>query len=104
MKYKFLYGEDIKKDLKDKGWTSIAMWTGKKKDSIYAGDVPKEIFEGGEDVVANYIKNGSAYELMLKHDAERLGKKGGDATLKKYGKKKMTEWGKRGGRPKKNAS
>lgn len=30
-----------------------------------------------------------------------LGRKGGKATLKKYGKKQLREWGKRGGRPRK---
>jgi general stress protein YciG len=32
--------------------------------------------------------------------ASMLGKMGGMATLKKHGKDKMTEWGKKGGRPK----
>ena len=33
--------------------------------------------------------------------AQELGRRGGMATLKKHGKKKMTEWGKTGGRPRK---
>lgn len=32
--------------------------------------------------------------------AKELGKLGGQATLKKYGKETMKEWGKKGGRPK----
>lgn len=39
---------------------------------------------------------------MNKH-AQELGKLGGASTLKKYGKDKMKEWGKRGGRPKSKA-
>lgn len=34
--------------------------------------------------------------------AATLGRQGGNATLKKYGKRKMREWGKKGGRPKKD--
>ncbi len=30
---------------------------------------------------------------------EEAGRRGGQATLKKYGKRKMREWGKLGGRP-----
>jgi len=33
-----------------------------------------------------------------------LGKKGGQATLRKYGKKQMQAWGKKGGRPRKDKS
>jgi len=32
---------------------------------------------------------------------KKIGRKGGNATLKKFGRETMTEWGKRGGRPKK---
>lgn len=38
---------------------------------------------------------------MSNENAIALGKLGGLATLKKYGKEKMKEWGKQGGRPKK---
>lgn len=37
---------------------------------------------------------------MIAQSSE-IARKGGEATLKKYGEKKMREWGKRGGRPKK---
>ena len=33
-------------------------------------------------------------------NAKKLGKKGGEATLKEHGKEKMKEWGRKGGRPK----
>ena len=36
---------------------------------------------------------------MTNQHAKVLGKLGGQATLKKYGKKQLKEWGKRGGRP-----
>lgn len=36
----------------------------------------------------------------IKDFAKKLGRRGGETTLKRYGKEKMTEWGKRGGRPK----
>lgn len=32
--------------------------------------------------------------------ASKLGKLGGDARAKKYSKEKLSEWGKKGGRPK----
>jgi general stress protein YciG len=32
---------------------------------------------------------------------QMMGRKGGRATVSKYGKKKMREWGKLGGRPRK---
>lgn len=35
--------------------------------------------------------------------ASILGSMGGNSTLKRYGKEKMTEWGKKGGRPKSKA-
>ena len=38
---------------------------------------------------------------MTNKHAQELGKLGGQATLRKYGKKIMTEWGKKGGRPRK---
>jgi hypothetical protein len=38
----------------------------------------------------------------LRKYLKQLGAKGGRTTLKKYGKRTMTEWGKRGGRPRKN--
>jgi len=37
---------------------------------------------------------------MKNPNAQALGKLGGVATLNKYGKDKMKEWGKTGGRPK----
>ena len=39
---------------------------------------------------------------MTNSHAKALGKLGGQATLKKYGKAKLKEWGLKGGRPKKN--
>jgi len=38
----------------------------------------------------------------LRKYLKSLGRKGGQATLKKHGKKQMTEWGKLGGRPRKD--
>ena len=37
----------------------------------------------------------------MNKSAQKLGKLGGQATLKKHGKEQMKEWGKLGGRPKK---
>ena len=42
-------------------------------------------------------------EALRKH-LKSLGRKGGNATLKKHGKAKMTKWGKLGGRPRKDKS
>lgn len=41
------------------------------------------------------------YEAFLKRHLREQGIKGGNAKLKKYGKKGMSEMGKLGGRPKK---
>ncbi len=38
---------------------------------------------------------------MKNKNAVKLGKLGGDARAKKYSKKQLKEWGKKGGRPKK---
>ena len=40
-------------------------------------------------------------ELVTKYAPIIVGQKGGNKTLLKYGKNKMTKWGKTGGRPKK---
>ena len=36
----------------------------------------------------------------MNKNAQALGKLGGKATVEKYGKDKMKEWGRKGGRPK----
>lgn len=40
----------------------------------------------------------------LRKYLKSLGKKGGQATVRKYGKKQMKAWGKKGGRPRKDKS
>ena len=48
--------------------------------------------------VEGIIEYGTRYGK--KCAAQQLGKLGGQATLEKYGKKQLKEWGKKGGRPK----
>ena len=58
-------------------------------------------FEGGEKYPETIDELEIALKsfLGIKDAAKTLGKKGGQKTLKKYGKEEMTEWGKKGGRP-----
>lgn len=48
----------------------------------------------------NYKKAPDKEVGNLTEAARELGRKGGNKTLKKYGKRQMKEWGKKGGRPK----
>jgi len=38
---------------------------------------------------------------LIRDFLTRVGRKGGEAVLKKYGKRQLREWGKLGGRPRK---
>ena len=58
-------------------------------------------FPGGEKYPESVKELADFFKefLGIKKIARKLGKRGGQATLKKYGKEKLTEWGKKGGRP-----